>query len=43
MIDQGAEGTRTDILAADKPQPVDPLLLREMDALPRFGHADPDA
>ncbi len=37
---------RADILAADEPQPVDPLLVRELDALAvflaLFGHAAPD-
>ena len=35
MIDQRAKRARTDILAADEAQPVDPLLVRQADALLR--------
>ena len=43
MIDQRPKGARTDILAADKAQPVDALFVREMDAFPSFGHFAPNA
>ena len=33
VIDQITEGARTDIVAADEPQPVDPLVVGECDAL----------
>jgi hypothetical protein len=33
MIDQRAERARADIGAADEAQPVDPLLIREADAV----------
>ncbi len=42
MIDQCAEGARPDILAADKPQPVDPLLVGETNAFPPFAHIAPE-
>jgi hypothetical protein len=33
MIDERAEGARTNIGAADEAQPIDPLLIREADAV----------
>ncbi len=33
---------RTDILTANEPQPIDPLLVRQADALRAFGHIAPD-
>jgi hypothetical protein len=32
MIDQAAKGARTDIVAANEPQPVEPLLVGQTDA-----------
>ena len=42
MIDERAKRPRTDILAANKPQPIDPLLVRELDALPPLAHHAPN-
>jgi hypothetical protein len=40
MIDQIAKRARADVLAADQPQPIEPLLVRELDGLPP-GHRAP--
>jgi hypothetical protein len=34
---------RPDILAADEPQPIDPLLIREPDGVRAFVHLAPNA
>ena len=39
MIDQGAEGARPDIVAADQAQPVEPLVVGELSLPPRRQHA----
>ena len=41
MIDEGAKRARPDILAADETQPVEALLVGEVDALRRFVHVCP--
>jgi hypothetical protein len=41
MVDQGAKRARPDILAANEPQPVDPLLIRQADGLRAVVHIAP--
>jgi hypothetical protein len=41
MINERAEGARPDILAADKPQPVEPLLVGPPDGFRAVAHAGP--
>jgi hypothetical protein len=41
LIDQRADGARPDILAANEPQPVEPLLVGQPDAVPTGAHAAP--
>ncbi len=41
MIDEGAKRARSDVLAADEAQPVEALLVGEVDAVRRFIHVCP--
>src|SRR5262249_56845375 len=41
MIDEGAEGARPHIVAADETQPIEPLLVAEPHALTLFRHTAP--
>ena len=43
MIDEGAKRARPDILAADEAQPVEALLVGEMDVVRRLVHVCPQA
>ena len=39
MVDEGAEGARPDIGAANEAKPVDPLLIGQLDAVGRLFHS----
>src|SRR5207302_8865475 len=39
LIDQGPEGPRPDIVAANEPPPVEPLLIGQADSATTFAHA----
>jgi hypothetical protein len=41
MVDQSAKRTRADILAANEPQSVDPLFVRQADGLCAVAHIAP--
>jgi hypothetical protein len=43
MIDEGAKRARPDVLAADEAEPVEPLLVGEMDVVHRLVHVCPQA